>query len=141
MDWKKVDKVPNYNPFQFQLAREVRGSARYEIAQESKISTKRISDIEKGNIEATEEEVKKLSEVLDFPIGFFEQFHETTLDCSGFFGRSVQIDYYKYKIFRDINPPQMAIVQEVTEEIVPLLPTAKIIDFKPHCSHPIAAKC
>jgi hypothetical protein len=111
IDWTKVS-LPRYNPHQFELARNLDGLARYEVAKKAGLSTKRYGDIEKGLSMPTEAEVDGILSAQTHVLrGFFEQWPETEIDCSGFFGKPVAIDYYKFKIFRDINPPRMKVLK------------------------------
>lgn len=111
MDWDKVKAFPKYNPHQFELCRNLDGLARYQFAKLAKLSTKRYTAIENGEVAPTEEEfqgiLKAQTHVIDT---FFEQWPETEMDCSGYYGKPVAIDYYKYKVFRDLNPPRMKVL-------------------------------
>lgn len=110
MDWSYVKNTPKYNPFMFEVARHVRGFIKSDVRYCTGISVKNISDIENGVRLPTETEVKLLCKGLNFPISFFEQWWKTKLDISGPLAKNIPIDYYKYKVFRDINPPKMQIV-------------------------------
>jgi len=107
VDWSKVN-LPKYNPNQFELARHLDGLTRSQYAKVAGLSVKRYTAIEKGDIVPTEEDVCLILAAQGHVLkGFYEQWPETEIDCSGFFGKPVAIDYYKYKVFRDINPPRM----------------------------------
>ena len=110
MDWDKVKAFPKYNPHMFEMARCLDGLARYEFAKRAGMPTKRYTAIEKGDVAPTEDEFRAIvaaqTHVIDT---FYEQWPETELDMSGYFGKNVAIDYYKYKVFRDLNPPRMKI--------------------------------
>lgn len=104
VDWSKVN-LPKYNPHQFELARHLDGLAKWEFAKKAGMTTKRYTDIEKGNVLPTEEEVDNITGAQTHVLrGFFEQWHETTIDISGPLAKTIAIDYYKYKVFRYINP-------------------------------------
>jgi hypothetical protein len=104
VDWSKVN-LPRYNPHQFELARNLDGLARYQFAKKAKLPTKRYTEIEKGEAAPTEKEVDSITSAQTHVIReFFEQWPETEIDCAGFFGKTVAIDYYKYKVFSVINP-------------------------------------
>lgn len=112
MDWSKVKKTPRYNPFMFEVARHVRGWTKTDLSKRCKLAVKTISQIENGEIEPTQVQVDVLASEhgTNFPLSFFEQYLETKLDMSGPIARNIPINYYKYKVFRDINPPQMSAV-------------------------------
>lgn len=111
MDWSKVKQVPKYNPMMFTLCRHLDGSAKWEFAKRAGLTTKRLSDIENGISEATDEEVKKITACQTHVIEtFFEQWHEYETKFLPYGGIPVQINYYKFKIFRDANPPQLSVV-------------------------------
>lgn len=101
--------LPAYNPFQFELARHVRGLHRCELAKNCGMKTVDIKAIENGDRLPTADELKILMDdnALYFPEAFFTQWHEYILDMSGYLAKNVPIDYYKYKVFRDLNRPQM----------------------------------
>jgi transcriptional regulator with XRE-family HTH domain len=104
VDWSKTN-LPRYNPHQFELARNLDGLARYQFAKKAKLSTKRYTEIENGDVSPTEREVDNITAAQSHVLrAFFEQWPETEIDCSGFFGKVAAIDYYKYKVFRNINP-------------------------------------
>lgn len=104
VDWSKAN-LPKYNPHQFELARHLDGLARWEFAKKAGMTTKRYTDIEKGNLTPTEQEVDAITKAQNHALrGFFEQWPETTIDISGPLCKMAAIDYYQYKIFRDINP-------------------------------------
>lgn len=112
MDWSLVKRTPKYNPFMFEVARHIDGLAKWEFAKRAGLTTKKYSDIEGGNIEPTEEEFNKIvTSQTHFIKSFFEQWWETELDISGPFAKNVPIDYYKYKIFRDLNPPPLKAIK------------------------------
>ena len=104
MDWSQVKRTPKYNPFMFEVARYSRGLVKTDVKYSTGISTKSITEIESGNRLATDKEMELLCKALNYPISFFQQWHETRLDMSGHLAKNVPIDYYKYKIFREINP-------------------------------------
>jgi hypothetical protein len=109
IDWSKV-VLPKYNPHQIELCRNLDGLARWEFAKLAGLTTKRYTAIEKGDIAPTDDEMQAILKAQTHVlIGFYEQWPETEIDCSGFFGKPIAIDYYKYKVFRDINPPRMAV--------------------------------
>ena len=110
VDWSKVD-LPKYNPYQFELSRNLDGKTRSQLARKAKIPYKRYCDIEAGVVAPTDAEVVQIMKAQTHVIhSFFEQWPETTLDFSGVIAIPVAIDYYKYKVFRDINPPRMKVV-------------------------------
>lgn len=110
IDWSSVN-LPRYNPFQFLLCRNLTGLAKWQYAKKAGMTTKRYADIEGGNATPTEEEVDKILSAQTTVIrSFFEQWYETEIDISNGFGICKPIDYYKYKVFRDINSPKMKIV-------------------------------
>jgi len=111
IDWSAVN-LPRYNPYQFELARHLDGRTKAQTAKAAGMSTKRYSDIEKGNSAPTPEEVTQITMAQSHVIEtFFEQWHETEIDwSSGCCGRPVAIDYYKYKVFRDINKPRLKVL-------------------------------
>ena len=96
----------------FEVARNVRGWTKADLSKKCNLTTKRISQIENGNVEPTQDEVDAIAGqyACDFPLSFFQQWWETRLDFSGCVARNVPINYYKYKVFRDLNPPPLAIV-------------------------------
>lgn len=104
-DWGKI-RMPKYNPFQFEIARHTRRLTKSELARKCKLPTVVISNIENGEKLPSEEEMKIIIEVLNYPISFFEQFNETKVEFNGCIGRNIAIDYYQYKVFRDINAPR-----------------------------------
>lgn len=109
VDWSKVN-LPKYNPHQFELARNLDGLARWQFAKKAGMTTKRYADIEKGDVAPTEVEVDNITNAQTHVIReFFEQWPETEIDCTGFYGKVAAIDYYKYRVFRIINS-RMAIV-------------------------------
>lgn len=106
VDWSKVN-FPKWNPRQFKLCRNLDGLAKWEFAKRAGLATKRYSDIEAGNILPTDEEFKKIFESQTHVIeGFFQQWPETEPDFSFHPARMKSIDYYQYKVFRDINRPR-----------------------------------
>lgn len=110
VDWPKVNP-PKYNPRQIELVRHLDGLTKGAFAKKAGMSMKRYSDIEKGNVAPTEVEVDQILGAQTHVIrAFYEQWPKTEIDCSGYFGKPVAIDYYKYKVFRDINPPRMKAV-------------------------------
>ncbi len=107
MDWAKVKNVPTYNPVRIKLMRELEGLAKYEIARKAKIATKRYSDIESGNILPTDEEIDRLIASQTHVIkGFLTIFDLCETVFKEYGGVPRKINYYQFKIFRDINPPQ-----------------------------------
>lgn len=114
MNWKNVRAVPRWNPYKFEVCRHLNGMGKGEFAGKvGKVgmSARRYSAIENGEIVPTDEEVRGICEAQTHVlIGFFEQWPLTTLDFSGPFVRTVPIDYYRYKVFRELNPPQMVVV-------------------------------
>lgn len=107
VDWSKVN-LPKYNPRQFELCRNLDGLARWEFAKRANMPTKRYTAIEKGEIAPTEEEVDKILNAQGHVVkSFYEQWPETEPDFSKVVAIPKAIDYYKYKVFRDLNPPRM----------------------------------
>lgn len=102
--WVGINKLPEYNPFMFEVARHVRCLTVSDAAQQTKISAKKIRDIENGNCLPTIAEFEKLSACYDFPKGFFEQWWDTKLDMSGPIAKNVPVDYLRYKVFKELNP-------------------------------------
>lgn len=104
VDWSKAN-LPRYNPHQFELARNLDGLARWEFAKKAKLTTKRYSEIEKGEAAPTEKEVDGITAAQTHVIReFFEQWPETEIDISGVLAKTIAIDYYKYRVFCIINP-------------------------------------
>lgn len=92
----------------FTLVRHLDGLTKHEFAKRAGLSTKRISDIEAGDAEATYDEVVKITNSQIHVIEtFFMQWHEKEIEWKKYGGIPKQIDYYKFKIFRDANPPRM----------------------------------
>ena len=109
MDWSKVNKTPKYNPHMIQMARHLECLSVKEMAAAAGLSGKKYSDIENGKIEPTEEEMIKITAAQTHVIlSFYEQYPETDLDISGPLAKNVPINYYKYKVFRDMNPPPLS---------------------------------
>lgn len=109
VDWSKVN-LPKYNPWQIELARHLDGLTKVAFAKTADMSTKKYSDIEKGNVTPTEAEVDQILGAQTHVIRtFYEQWPETEIDFSGPFGKLLAIDYYKYKVFRDVNPRMKAV--------------------------------
>jgi transcriptional regulator with XRE-family HTH domain len=111
MDWSMVEATPKYNPFMFELARNVRGWTMHACAKKCGLPTSALYQIERGDRVPTDEEFAALQETLEFPPNFFHQWYETKIELHGCMGKNVPIDYYQYKVFRDVNPPRMAIVK------------------------------
>lgn len=106
IDWENIN-LPKYNPRQFRLCRHLDGLARWEFAKKAGLPTKRYTDIENGNVPPTEEEVDKiLAAQTHVTRGFFEEWPETEPDFSKVVAVPMAIDYYQYKVFRDINKPK-----------------------------------
>jgi len=104
VDWGKAN-LPKYNPYQFRLCRELNGDTRAQFAKKAILSTARYVDIEKGNVTPTEEEVDNIFTAQHHVLRpFFEKWPETRPDFSKVVAVPIAIDYYEYKIFRDINP-------------------------------------
>ncbi len=128
MDWKQVKNYPKYNPFMFEIVRHLEGMAKWEFAKRAGLSTKRYSDIENGDINPTDEEVQSILKSQTHVIGtFFQQWWETKLDISGVLARNIPIDYYRYKIFREINPQPFKVFTH--PPIIPEKPEAKVLSF------------
>jgi len=127
MDWSQVKNYPKYNPFMFEVARHVRGFTKGDVKYSTGIATKSISDIENGNRLPTDKEVELLSKGLNFPLTFFGQWWETQLDMSGPIAKNVPIDYYKYKVFREINPTPFTIYKK--PELPVEKPLAKMVSM------------
>lgn len=99
--------LPKWNPRMIEIARHLEGIARYEFAKRAKISTKRYTEIENGNVTPTDEEMQNIAKTSTHVlITFFEQWPLTEPDFRQVVPRPIPIDYYKYKVFRDINKPQ-----------------------------------
>lgn len=110
VDWSTVN-LPKYNPYQFELCRNLDGLSRVKFAKMAGISAKCYADIENGNANPTEEEVDKILAAQTHVLkGFFEKWPETETDFARAVPIPIAIDYYKYKVFRDINPPRMKLV-------------------------------
>lgn len=107
MDWSKVKKVPEYNPYTFLLARHVRGWTKSDLSKKCKLPVATISKIENGEREPTLEEVIAIASehAAHFPITFFRKWYETEIKFDGCLAKNIPINYYKYKVFRDLNPP------------------------------------
>jgi len=112
----------------FEVARHLDGLSKCEFAKRAGLSTKRYSDIEGGNINPTDEEVqcilKSQTHVIET---FFEQWWETKLDMSGPLAKNIPIDYYQYKVFREINPAPFKVFTHPPS--VPEKPQAKVLSF------------
>lgn len=112
MDWSLVKKVPDYNPKMFKLVRQLDGLTKSQFAKRAGLTTKRYFDIEAGNVNPTNPEFQAILKSQDHVIEtFFEQWPKTEIDFTGCIGVNIPINYYKYKIFRDINPPPLIIVK------------------------------
>jgi hypothetical protein len=110
VDWSTVN-LPKYNPRQFELCRHLDGLARWEFAKRAGLSTKRYTAIENGDVAPTDEEVEQIvKSQTHVMLGFLQKWPETEPDFSKVVAVPVAIDYYKYKVFRDINPPRMKVV-------------------------------
>lgn len=109
MDWSKV-VFPKYNPFAFELARHSRGWTKTYLSLLTGLPIKTISAIENGDITPTDKIANGLADHLEYPIAFFEQWHETRIEIlPNTLTRNVPIDYYLYPIFRKLNT-RMSIV-------------------------------
>lgn len=110
VDWSTVN-LPRYNPRQFELCRNLDGLSRREFAKKAGMATKRYTDIENGNVAPAENEVDMILKAQSHVRkGFFQQWPETEMDFSKVVPVPIAIDYYKYKVFRDCNPPRMKVV-------------------------------
>ncbi len=110
MDWTNVRATPKYNPFTFQLCRHLCGLAKCEFAKKAGLTTKRYSDIETGNVLPTESEFNAILQSQSHATaGFFEKYPTFELDISKGWGENIPINYYKYKVFRDLNPSPLSI--------------------------------
>lgn len=96
---------PKYNPFAFELARHVRGWTKTYLAAFTRLSVKAVSEIERGDRLPSKIEFERISYALDFPEGFFMEFHETRLqlDPRGCLAKLVPIDYMGYRVVRLLN--------------------------------------
>ena len=111
MEWSKVEKLPKYNPWCFGLMRHLEGLSRSEFARKAKMSTAALKAIEFGEIEPTEEQVDALVSAQSHLLkSFLGDWPETELDISGPLAKNVPINYYKYKVFRDLNKPPLRVV-------------------------------
>lgn len=126
-NWVGIDKLPAFNPFMFEIARHSRGQTISYVSAANKITAKKISSIENGNHIPNQKDVERLAYWYDYPITFFQQWWDTSLDISGHCGKNIPIDYMKYKVFRDLNP-NFARMKVYFPE--PEKPQAKIIQFK-----------
>jgi len=110
MNWENVRAVPKWNPYKFELCRHLNGMGKGEFARKVGLPLRRYSAIENGEIEPTDDEVRRICDAQTHVlINFFEDWPLTTLDISGPFARTVPINYYRYKVFRDLNPPKMSV--------------------------------
>lgn len=110
IDWANIN-LPKYNPRQFELCRHLDGLAKWEFAKRAAMTTKRYADIENGHVSPTEAEVDQILKAQTHVVrSFFEQWPETEPDFSKVVAVPKAIDYYKYKVFRDINPPRMKVI-------------------------------
>lgn len=99
-----------------------------EYARRSGLSLKRYLDIERGNIEPTEDEFDAIHKAQTHVLKtFYEQIFDTRLDISGPLARNIPIDYYQYKIFRDKNPVPFTVHKQ--PEPLPDKPQAKILQL------------
>jgi DNA-binding XRE family transcriptional regulator len=106
IDWHNIN-LPLYNPRQFKLCRNLDGLTKWEFAKRAGLSTKKYSDIEAGNINPTTIEFEAIVKSQDHCLpGFFQQWPESEPDFSLPVAMPIAIDYYKYKVFRDINKPK-----------------------------------
>jgi transcriptional regulator with XRE-family HTH domain len=109
MDWSKVKKTPKYNPWMFEVARNVRALSMSDVARRTELPIKTISQIEKGIVAPTSEHVFRISRTLAFPESFFQQWRPTKLDISGPLAKNIPIDYYQYPVFRKLNSQMQAV--------------------------------
>lgn len=122
-NWKGIDKLPEYNPFMFEVARHVRGKDISYVSEAIRIPVSQIKKIENGHIAPTKTQVEILSNWYNFPISFFQQWWDTKIDFTGPVGRNIPIDYMKYKVFRDLNPNFTRMQAHLP------VPQAKIVSF------------
>jgi len=104
-----IDSVnlPKYNPRKFKIGRELEGLSVTEFAKAAHLSYKTYSASEKGDISPTEIQVDKIAKAQTHVLrGFFEQWERTESDFTQVVARPKAIDYYQYKVFRDINKPR-----------------------------------
>lgn len=79
----------NFNHEMLVLARESRGLTQAELARVSEITQGTISKIETGLLTASDEDVQRLSQILDYPIDFFSQ--NPTDDKSSLYRRRIRL--------------------------------------------------
>ena len=104
VDWATIN-LPKYNPYQFELCRNLDGLPRYAFAKRAGLTTRRYKEIETGESLPTDEAVTKILKSQTHVTGsFFEKWPETKLDFNQVVAVPVAIDYYQYKVFRNINP-------------------------------------
>jgi transcriptional regulator with XRE-family HTH domain len=97
---------PAYNPFMVEVARCARMLSMKELSDKTDIAHGRISKIENGLILPQDEEIKKLSEELDFPISFFSQWPSERVDFYSICG-VVPINYMAYPVISSLNRPPL----------------------------------
>lgn len=92
---------PKYNPWMLEVAMNARGLMFKDLANATDIPVKTISQMVKGEIEITEEPLRKLAFWLDYPMAFFEQYWKYKMEWEGgCMPRNVKINYWEYPIMR-----------------------------------------
>lgn len=110
VDWSNV-VLPVYNPHQILLARQLSGFSGVEIAKRAHMRYERYRDMERGEKVPTAEEMIRIRNAQDtVTLSFYRQWPETELETTTVGMIPKEIDYYKYKVFRDINKPRMKLV-------------------------------
>ena len=92
---------PKYNPLMIDLAMASRGMDTHDLAKAMDLPETEIDALVEGKKECSEEDMKWLILILQYPRNFFEQYPETTTNFEAIFPFNETIDYYaKYPIMR-----------------------------------------
>lgn len=92
-----------YNPFAIEVAMHSRGMEESDLAGATGYGIPVIEDLIAGTVEATDDQVRMLSVILDYPVTFFSQWFESRVAFGPIMGRNLKIDYSKYRIM--MYPP------------------------------------
>lgn len=96
---QNFSKVIN-NPWGVELAMKARGMTQSELAKQSGLSRKEVSQIIAGDIEASEDKIRRIGIALNYPPKFFQEWPDSKLE----FGdnicmpKNIPIRYEDYKI-------------------------------------------
>lgn len=96
-----------YNPWAIELAMNSRGMYESELAGATGLGAKVIEQLIAGEIEATKDQILIIGAILDYPPTFFEQWFESRVEFGPIMGRSIRIDYSKYKILTGRDQPKV----------------------------------